>query len=141
MIGLEIITALSAISGILGITAKDIVSLFKENEKRSRSKSLSSENLYGFDAEINGLVMYVLFEFIWYKQTNIRLQKESNYEKKWKAREYDILEDRINEKLNNIGYTASVYEPSIVILDSSVSFVFNAEVVINEKTKARTFTF
>ena len=104
---MEILYALNAICGILGITAKDIPNILNGKASRKKTKTPLG-NILEDTHKIDSLVLIVLIEFLWNGQVSIPLRESSNGGACWQQREYDILGKRLNEKLGSIGYAATV---------------------------------
>ncbi|GHU87249.1 hypothetical protein FACS1894202_01180 [Clostridia bacterium] len=132
---MDILVAINAISSILGISAKDIADAISGKASKGRAavqkQSLPASPIDGVfvnDSVINDLVLSVLINFLWYGQTAIRIQKPGISDVHWQQSEYNILTNLLNEKLNRIGYSATVTQyASLMTYDAQVDIMPQAK--------------
>jgi hypothetical protein len=75
MFRMEILVALNLISGILGITAKDIVKIQKTVKTPSHNNSESKlTNMLTSDTMINDFILSILIEFMWQQKTDFEIR-------------------------------------------------------------------
>jgi hypothetical protein len=114
---METIMAINAVFEMLGVSADIVEKVHAQaNKQAKRASRTSSGSVIPFEQEIAELALSVLIGFIWYHKVDVQVHESfgqgriapSDGRKVWEQYQYDTLERRLNEKLNLIGYCASV---------------------------------